>query len=141
MKGALPINIAKTVIAVIIYGIYVIIFTASLLYRRIILMWRWRRVKKAGANMGKYINDFFSNLPPRESEFCKDCTHSEVSKNNGNLLCLNERSRRFGTAVSPENDEMGFCYSKRTDNDIDSAVNDFEQINESKGVQNAVYND
>jgi len=78
-------------------------------------MWRWHRVKKSGANLHRYMEEFFSNLPPRESEFCKDCKYSEVSNNNGNLLCLNERSRHFGEMVDPEQDKMGFCGFERAE--------------------------
>jgi hypothetical protein len=83
------------------------------LYRHAILLWRWHRVKKAGNNLQKFMSDYFSNLPPRESEFCKDCIHSVVSMNNGNLLCLNERSRFFGKAIAPEKDMEGFCWFER----------------------------
>jgi len=85
-------------------------------------MWRWYKVKRAGANLKKCMDDFFSNLPPRESEFCKDCKHSEISSNNGNLLCLNERSRHFGEAVAPEQDKMGFCGFVRKES-AESCVN------------------
>jgi len=77
------------------------------------LWWSWYKVKKAGANLQKCMDNFFSNLPPRESELCKDCKHSDVSVNNGNLLCLHERSRHFGEAISPEDDKIGFCYFER----------------------------
>ena len=75
--------------------------------------WQWRKVKKAGANLGKFMEDYFSNLPPRESEFCKDCIHAEWTNNHSKLLCLHGKSRHFGTAVYPENDMMGFCDFKR----------------------------
>jgi hypothetical protein len=72
------------------------------------------------------MDDFFSNIPPRESEFCRDCKHSDVSKNNGNILCLNEKSRDFGTAISPETDRMGLCYFERAEKNI----NHMSQANE-----------
>ena len=93
----------------------IIIVTGSQLYNNVMRMWRWRQVKKAGANYVNFINDYFANLPPRESEFCRDCKHSEVSNNNGNLLCLHERSRHFCEAVDPEQDKSGLCYFERAD--------------------------
>ena len=93
-------------------------------------MWRWHRVKKAGANLQKCMDDFFSNLPPRQSEFCRDCKNSVVSGNNGNLLCLNERSRHFGEAIAPEQDKGGFCSFERA-----------ERINIEEGSTNAIYHD
>ena len=56
------------------------------------------------------MDEFFANLPPQKGVFCKDCKHSEVSKNNGNLLCLNDRSRYFGAAVSPKKDMIMNCF-------------------------------
>ena len=85
------------------------------LYRCVVRMWRWHRVKKVGANYINFINDYFANLPPRESEFCRDCKHSEVSNNNGNLICLNERSRHFGETIDPKQDKRGFCGFERVE--------------------------
>jgi len=96
-----------------IIAITVTAYATPRLIHRAILMWRWRRVKKAGANYFKCMNDYFSSLPPRGSEFCKDCRYSEVSINNGNLICLHERSRHFGETVAPEQDKTGFCYFER----------------------------
>ena len=113
-QEAVAINILLFLISVIIN--FVILIGAPILFRRINLMWRWYRVKKAGGNLQKFMDDFFSNLPPRESELCKDCKHSEFSNNNGNLPCLHERSRHFGEAVPPDADRMGFCYFERAGN-------------------------
>ena len=95
-----------------------------LLYR-VNLTWRWYRVKKAGADLQKYMDDFFSNLPPRKSEPCGECKYSEVSKNNGNLLCLNEKSRHFGEAISSEKDMGGFCHFEREDKDANGISGTF----------------
>jgi len=105
----------------------VISVVTQYLYRYAILLWRWHKVKRAGANLGKYMNNFFSNLPPRESEFCKDCKHSEISSNNGNLLCLNDRSRHFGEAITPEQDKKGWCGFERREC-LESSLN---QANET----------
>jgi len=113
MKEVATIIILQMQIGIVV--ISVISYAAPRLLHRIILIWRWHQVKKAGANLQKCMDDFFANLPPRESEFCRDCKHSEVSINNGNLLCLHERSRHFGEAVDPEQDKSGFCYFERAD--------------------------
>ena len=97
------------------FAVCAIFIFAMRLYRSAVRLWRWRRVKKAGANLQSCIDEIFSNLPPRESELCKDCKHSEFSSNNDNLLCLNERSRHFGEAIDPEQDKMGFCGFERAE--------------------------
>jgi len=100
----------------IVIGILIISVAATAmpaLCRYVMLAWRWRRVKKAGTNLQKCMDDFFANLPPRESEFCRDCKHSEVSINNENLICLHERSRHFGEAIDPEQDKVGSCWFER----------------------------
>jgi len=83
------------------------------LYRYLRLKWRWYQVKRTGANLQKCINEFCSDQALRENEFCRDCKHSEVSNNNGNLLCLHERSPHFGEAIDPEQDKRGFCWFER----------------------------
>ena len=85
--------------------------------------------------MQKCMDDYFSTLSPRESEFCKDCKYSEISINNGNLLCLHEKSRHFGTAITPEQDMKGFCYFEG-EKEID--INDLDKRNEEENY--AVYN-
>jgi len=111
-------EVVTTIILQMLIGIIVISVisyaTPCLLYR-VVLMWRWHQVKKVGANLQKCMDDFFTNLPPRESEYCKNCKHSEVSSNNGNLICLHEKSRHFGEAISPEQDKSGFCYFERVE--------------------------
>jgi len=102
------------------------------LYRFIRLKWRWHRVKKAGANLQKCMDDFFSNIPPRESELCRDCKYSEVSNNNGNLLCLHEKSRHFGEAIPLEADRRGFCHFERK-TDIASDTSGQENEKEAQG--------
>ena len=116
VKGAIVISLLNLIAGIIIISILSVAIAP--LYRFIRIQWQWYRVKRAGANLGRYMEGFFSNLPPRESEFCKDCKHSDVSINNGNLLCLHERSRHFGEAIAPENDKMGFCYFEREGNEI-----------------------
>ena len=80
------------------------------------------------------MDDFFSNIPLRESELCRECKYSVVSNNNGNLLCLHEKSYHFGTAIPLETDQRGFCYFER-----ETAGETFEQENE-KGDSNAIHN-
>jgi len=96
-------------IMIALVAIFVIANITTLLYRRVRSAWQWHQFKKASANLQKCMGEFFSNLPPRESEYCEDCKYSEVSINNGNLLCLHERSRHFGEALAPEQDMGGFC--------------------------------
>jgi len=111
LKGGNTINILQIIIGIII--VYILIVESPVLLRRVILLWRWHRVKKTGMNFQKYMYDFFSKITLRENEFCRDCKYSEISKNNGNLICLNEKSDNFGAAVAPENEERGFCYFER----------------------------
>jgi len=107
--------VERSVLQMLIGGlvVFVILYVISFLCHYVRLLWRWYRLKKAGADLQKCIGDFFSNLPPRESEHCRDCKHSDISKNNGNLLCLHEKSRHFGEAVAPAQDMMGYCYFER----------------------------
>lgn len=70
--------------------------------------WYRYKLKQAGAKFAKCVNDYFSNQQPLDSRYCKDCKHSTVSKNNGNLICLNDECKHFGFAVPPEQDWM--CY-------------------------------
>ena len=109
------------------------------LYCGVVRMWRLHRLKKARANFINFINDYFADLSPRENEFCKDCKHSEVSSNNGNLLCLNERSRHFGEAIAPEQDKRGFCGFERTE--IINTEEDSNAIHHSQATPQILSND
>jgi hypothetical protein len=108
MKRTIPI-----IVAIIVFPIRFAVYVPIFLCRCIVLLWRRHKYRKAAANYLGYINDYFTNLPPRESEFCGDCKHSEISKNTNLLLCLNENCSSFGLAVSPEDDKQGLCYFER----------------------------
>jgi hypothetical protein len=97
-------------------------FIVPSLFRIIRTAWHMYRIKKAGADYFKYMNDFFSNLPPREITLCKDCKHSEVSTNNGNLICLYGHSRYFGRAVDPDGDKRDMCFERKEQpNEVNTA--------------------
>ena len=92
-----------------IVGMAKIAYATLLLYRRVRLMWRLHRFKKTETDYLRQIKEFFAS---QEIGDCEDCKHSEISKNNGNLLCLHERSSHFGQAVPPVEGKM-FCYFER----------------------------
>ena len=116
-KEAITISIMQKII-IGINIIYVICVIISILYHYVRLWWHWHKVRKSGANLQKCMDEFFSDLPPRENQSCSDCRHSEVSTNNGNLICLNGSSYYFGMAVDPEQDVMRFCYSAKSEKDM-----------------------
>lgn len=107
------------VIAIILFLYF---FVAPFIYRRAKNAWLRYKVRKAGAAYVKCINDYFANLPPKEPQLCKDCKHSELSHNNGNLLCLDSRSHYFGMAVDPDGDKHGMCFTRKEEsNQVNAA--------------------
>ena len=110
-KEVAAISILQSIIFII--GIFIIYVIAVTLFHYARLLWRLYNFKKASIKLQLSMQDFISSLPPRESELCGDCKYSEVSKNSGKLLCLNEKSYYFGIAVAPEKNTMGMCYFER----------------------------
>jgi len=100
-------------IFIVTFILIVLIYAIPLVFRFIKTAWRMYRLKKARAAYFKCINDYFANLPPREPKPCKECKLSELSHNNGNLLCLNDRSRYFGMAVDPDGDKNQMCFEQK----------------------------
>jgi len=79
----------------------------------IILQRTWHKIKKSSGYIRKHINYFLADIRLKSLRQCRNCKHSESSKNNGNLLCLNDRSRYFGAAVSPKKDMNCFLYANK----------------------------